>query len=323
MRQACMKMKRRTTPVNKKITNFSTQKLITKIMTWGTALLFLAALGIMAYLSFVTNVDINPSVKNITLIAMVALVLNFIVWESRHRAEYDRSMLTDITNEKYSVHRRYYFARKGLKQTEVQSYIRQYNKDYVQAWLDDVVDETGRTIEEITNEPYRGHDHKLLIYKVKHHKYPKSGIKRAREVLSVLNVSGSDSMKINLHSAEHQHLGGAIRKVFTSLLSTLLAASVTVNFVEGDLSSAFLTLILNIVILFTSLFFGTISGAKAAKMKLSIAETVSELLEEWRKQPPKEEPFIEHVPSVDAQPIVKPEVKSVQEEKRTSVIEIS
>ena len=58
-------------------------------------------------------------------------------------------------------------------------------------------------------------------------------------------------------------------------------------------------------------------------MKLSIAETVSELLEEWRKQPPKEEPFIEHVPSVDAQPIVKPEVKSVQEEKCTSVIEIS
>ena len=78
--------------MNKKITNFSTQKLITKIMMWGTTLLFLAALGIMAYLSFVTNVDINPSVKNITLIAMVALVLNFIIWESRHRAEYDRSM---------------------------------------------------------------------------------------------------------------------------------------------------------------------------------------------------------------------------------------
>ena len=290
-------------------------------MMWGTTLLFLAALGIMAYLSFVTNVDINPSVKNITLIAMVALVLNFIIWESRHRAEYDRSMLVDITNDKYSVHRRYYFARKGLKQTEVQSYIRQYNKDYVQAWLDDVVDETGRTIEEIENEPYRGHDHKLLIYKVKHHKYPKSGLKRAREVLSVLNISSSDSMKINLKQAEHQHVGGAIRKVITSLLSTLLAASVTVNFVEGDLSSAFLTLILNIVILFTSLFFGTLSGAKAAKIKLSTAEVISELLEEWRKQPPKEEPFPDKTEPIVEQKVVTEQVDNTA--KNVGVIEIS
>lgn len=291
-------------------------------MSWGTALLFLAALGIMAYLSFVTNVDINPSVKNITLIAAVALVLNCIIWESRHRAEYDRSMMVDIVNEKYSVHRRYYYARKGLKQTEVQAYIRQYNKDYVQAWLDDVEDETGRTIAEIESEPYKGHDHKLLIWQVKHHKYPKSGLKRAREVLSVLNVSGSDSMKFNLKKAEHQHVSGAIRKVVTSLLSTLLAASVTVNFVEGDLSSAFLTLILNIAILFTSLFFGTISGAKSAKVKLNIAESISELLEEWRKQPPKEEPYTEPtiVPNVVNQPII-PEV--VDQSKTSSVIELT
>lgn len=279
--------------MNKKITNFSTQKLITKIMTWGTTLLFLAALCVMTYLSFVTNVDINPSIKNITLIAAVALVLNYIIWDSRYKAEYDRSLTADVLNEKYSIHRRYYFARKGLKQTEVQAYIRQYNKDYTQAWLDDVVDETGRTIAEIENEPYKGHDHKLLIWKVKHHKYPKSGLKRAREVLSVLNVGGSDSMKINLKKAEHSHTAGRISKIVSSLLSTLLAASVTVNFVEGDLSSAFLTLILNVVLLFVSLFFGTISGAKAAKVKLSTAEIVSELLEEWRKQPPKEEPYQE------------------------------
>lgn len=299
-------------------------------MTWGTTLLFLAALCVMAYLSFVTNVDINPSIKNITLIAAVALVLNYIVWDSRYKAEYDRSLTVDILNEKYSIHRRYYFARKGLKQTEVQAYIRQYNKDYTQAWLDDVVDETGRTIAEIENEPYKGHDHKLLIWKVKHHKYPKSGLKRAREVLSVLNVGGSDSMKINLKKAEHSHTAGRISKIISSLLSTLLAASVTVNFVEGDLSSAFLTLILNIVLLFVSLFFGTISGAKAAKVKLSTAEIVSELLEEWRKQPPKEEPYHE-LPIVinDSVRIEKQQVvgnnigQSVPTTHSSSVIEIT
>ena len=313
----------------RKITNFSTQKLMTKIMAWGTTLLFLAALGIMAYLSFVTNVQINPSIKNITFIALVALVLNYIVWDSRYKADYDKAMTADILNEKYSIHRRYYFARKGLKQVEVQTYIRQYNKDYVQAWLDDVVDETGRTIKEIENEPYKGHDHKLLIWKIKHHKYPQSGLKRAREVLSVLNVSGSDSMRIDIKKSEHQHACDRIRKFLTSLLSTFLAASITVNFVTGDLTSAFLTLLLNIVILFGSLFFGALAGMKGAKVKLATAEQISELLEEWRKQSPKEEPYQEPVvvlnggvSIVGEQQVISANT-TVTEHKTSSVIELT
>lgn len=314
----------------RKITNFNSQKLITKIMTWGTTLLFLAALGVMAYLSFVTNIEINPSIRNITVVALVALVLNYIVWDSRYKADYDKAMTADIFNEKYSIHRRYYFARKGLKQTEVQAHIRQYNKDYVQAWLDDVVDETGRTIEEIVNEPYKGHDHKLLIWKVKHHKYPKSGLKRSREVLSVLNVSGSDGMRIDIKKSEHQHAAGRIKKLITSLLSTVLAASLVVNFVQGDLTSAFLTLLLNVIILFSSLFFGALAGMKGAKIKLATAEQISELLEEWRKQPPKEEPYTESVivlnggvSIADDKSVIQAETISNNSSHTTSVIELT
>ena len=260
-------------------------------MAWGTTLLFLAAIAIMAYMSFVTNIGINPSVRNITVVALVALVLNYVVWDSRYKADYDKTMTADMTNEKYSIHRRYYFARKGLKQTEVQAYIRQYNRDFVQAWLNDVEDETGRTIEEIKNGPYKGNDHKYTIWKIKHHVYPKSGIKRAREVLSVLNVGTSDTMKINLKQVEHQHALLRISKLFTSFLSTLLAASITVSFVQGDLTTAFLTLLINVVILFTSLFFGAVMGIRGAKTKLSIAEQISGLLEEWREKPPVEEPY--------------------------------
>lgn len=313
----------------KKITNFSTQKLMTKIMAWGTTLLFLAALGVMAYLSFVTNIEINPNIRNITVVALVALVLNYIVWDSRYKADYDKAMTADILNEKYSIHRRYYFARKGLKQTEVQAYIRQYNKDYTQAWLDDVVDETGRTIEEIVNEPYKGHDHKLLIWKVKHHKYPKSGLKRSREVLSVLNVSGSDGMRIDIKKSEHQHATGRIKKLITSMLSTFLAASLAVNFVQGDLTSAFLTLLLNVVILFSSLFFGALAGMKGAKVKLATAEQISELLEEWRKQPPKEEPYQEPVIALNGgvsivgeKPVINAETTTTKSSK-TSIIELT
>ena len=312
----------------RKITNFSTQKLITKIMAWGTTLLFLAAIAIMAYMSFVTNIEINPSIRNITVVALVALVLNYMVWDSRYKADYDKAMTADILNDNYSVHRRYYFARKGLKQTEVQAYIRQYNKDYVQAWLDDVEDETGRTIEEITKEPYKGHDHKYLIWRIKHHKYPKSGLKRSREVLSVLNVSGSDGMRIDIKKSEHQHAFGRIRKLITSLLSTFLAASLVVNFVQGDLTSAFLTLLLNIVILFGSLFFGALAGMNGAKVKLATAEQISELLEEWRKQPPKEEPYSEYMLKLNAEvngKNVKEQAKvkdAVSKSKPSNVIEI-
>lgn len=313
----------------RKITNFSTQKLMTKIMAWGTTLLFFAALGVMAYLSFVTNIDINPSIRNITIVALVALVLNYVVWDSRYKADYDKAMTADILNEKYSIHRRYYFARKGLKQTEVQAYIRQYNKDYVQAWLDDVVDETGRTIEEIVNEPYKGYDHKFIIWRVKHHKYPKSGLKRSREVLSVLSVSGSDGMKIDIKKSEHQHAAGRIRKLLTSLLSTFLAASLAVNFVQGDLTTAFLTLLLNVVILFSSLFFGALAGMKGAKVKLATAELVSELLEEWRKQPPKEEPYQESVIPLnggivtESQQQIINQKTTVTESQTSSIIELT
>lgn len=278
----------------KRVTDFSAQKLATKILKWGTQIVFLAAVIVMAYLSFIDSFEIKPSVQNITTVALVALVLNWIVWDSRYRAEYDKGLTADIMAKDYSIHRRYYFARKGLKQEEVQKYIRQYNKDFVKAWLDDVEDITGRTIEDIEKGDYKGHDHKWLIYRVKHHKYPKSGLTRSREVLSVLDVSGSDGMKIHIRKAEHLHTVGRIQKLITSALSTALAASITVNFITGNWESACLTLLLNIVILFMSVFFGAASGVKGAKIKLATAEQISELLEEWRKQPPKEEPYQEH-----------------------------
>lgn len=61
------------------------------------------------------------------------------------------------------------------------------------------------------------------------------------------------------------------------------------------------------------------SGAKAAKVKLSIAEEVSEMLEEWRDTPPSEEPYVEHKVFVEEP---KPIVEKV-EEKPQGIIEIT
>ena len=276
----------------KQISDFSAQKLITKIVKWGTQIVFLVAIIVMAYLSFVDTFEIKPDIRNITIVALIALVLNWIVWDSRYRYDYDKILTEDIKSKDYSIHRRYYFARKGFKYEELQKRIRQYNQDFVKAWLADVEDITGRTIEQIEKGGYKHNDHKLLIYMIKHRKYPKSGLRTPRDVLYILSVSGSGGMRIDTKKAEHKHTWGRIMKAITGVLSTTLAASIAVTFVSDGWESACLTLLLNLVILFMSLFFGSVSGVKGGKIKLATAEQICELLEEWKNEPPVEEPFV-------------------------------
>lgn len=312
-------MNRRTITVKKAMSEFSTQKIVSNIIRWGTQIVFLVSLAILSYLSFVDSFEIKPSLRSISMISLVALVLNWVVWDSWHTSTYEKSLFQDRTNKEYSVHRRYYHARRGWKYNELQNHIRQYNINFVKTWETDVEDITGRSIESIRTEPYKGHDHKLLIHKIKHHNYPKSGIRTPKDLLYVLSVLGSDSMKLDVHKAERMHSVGRVKKLITSALSTLFAASIAVNFVKGEFESAALTLLINVAILFTSLFFGAMSGAKAAKVKLSIAEEVSEMLEEWRDTPPSEEPYVEHKVFVEEP---KPIVEKV-EEKQQGIIEIT
>lgn len=312
-------MNRRTITVKKATSEFSTQKIVSNIIRWGTQIVFLVSLAILSYLSFVDSFEIKPSLRSISMISLVALVLNWVVWDSWYTSTYEKSLFQDRTSKEYSVHRRYYHARRGWKYNELQNHIRQYNINFVKTWETDVEDITGRSIESIRTEPYKGHDHKLLIHKIKHHNYPKSGIRTPKDLLYVLSVSGSDSMKLDVHKAERMHSVGRVKKLITSALSTLFAASIAVNFVKGEFESAALTLLINVAILFTSLFFGAMSGAKAAKVKLSIAEEVSEMLEEWRDTPPSEEPYVEHKVFVEEP---KPIVEKV-EEKQQGIIEIT
>ena len=310
----------------KRITDFSTQKLITKIMKYSTWILFIAALVVMTYLSFVNNFDISPSIQRITTISVIALVLNWVIWDSRYRADFDKLLTDDIMNDKYSIHRRYYFARKGWKYDDLQKRIRIYNKDFINAWLIDVEDITGRTVQEIERGGYKGHDHKFLIWRIKHHKYPKSGLKTPRDVLYVLSVSGSEGMKIKVRKAEHRHTTGRISRILTSLLCTTLAASITVTFIEGEIATALFTLLINVVILCTSLFFGATSGIKGAKIKLATAEQICELLEEWKNQLPSEEPYSKEEDiskeNILEQSVAKESVMQI-EQNTQSIIEIS
>lgn len=278
------------------VSRFSTEQMVAKVTKWGVNILFVVSAVILAYFSFVKTFEIDPSIRNITTIGLVSMVLNWIVWDGYYNSAYERILSQDIANKEYSVHKRYYEARKGWKYDELQKAIRNYNKSFVRAWIQDCEDVTGRTEKEMVEGGYKKRDHKMIIYKLKHRKYPKTGIKTPKDMLYILSVGKSNSMRIHTKQAERYHTSGRLRKIITAGLGSLLGASLVFEFIDGNWEGAILKVLINIVLLVTSLFFGTTAGLKGGKIKLATAEEISERLEEWKGEMPKEEPFKEEVP---------------------------
>lgn len=263
---------------------FTTQSIISGILRWGTQLIFIFAIVVMAYLSFVENFEIRPNLKNIGLMSVISIVLNYTVWDSQYVSHYNKGLSLDMSS-KYSIHKRYYEARHGLKYEEVQKYIREYNRRFIESWLQEVEDITGRNRNDIVTQPYKGHTHKWLIFRLKHRIYPKSGLRTPKDVLNVLASHTSKDGKYNVKAAEKSHIFGKVNKLVTGVGGGVLAASMVVTFVQDGWKSAIFTLLLNCIMLFSSWLFGSINGEKGAKIKLSVAEEISELLEEWKNEP--------------------------------------
>ena len=309
----------------KKITDLSTQKVMATIVKWGTQVVFLISIIILSYLSFVDTFKVKPNLKNIGILSIVSAVLSWLVWDSSYTSTYEKTMSKDRLNEEYSVHRRFYHARRGWKYNDLQTYIRNYNRNFLEQWKIDVEDITGRSFENIEAEPYKGHDHKFLIWRVKHHVYPKSGIKTPKDLQYVLSVNSNDGKKIKVHKAETLHSVYRIKKIFSAATSMLFAASVTTTFIQDGWRSAIFTLIMSITFLFFSYFFGSLQGAKGGRIKLATAEEVSELLEEWKNEAPSEEPYVQHQVAIEEHEVVSLPVhkETTEPELHSTVIEIN
>lgn len=308
----------------KKLSNVSSQKVVGQILKWGTQIIFVFAIAVMAYLSFVENVDFGFNFRRLTTIAAIGIVLNWIVWDSYSRKNYDAVMQNDISNAnngKYSIHRRYYYARKGWKDESLRNAIREHNRRFVRSWIQDIEDLCARTEQDIIEGGYKGYDHKILIWKLKHHKYPKSGIKGPKDVLYLLSVSSSYSLQFKSREAEAYTIRTKIMKLLTSILSVAMAASISVDFLQGSYFSAIITLMLNVVILFTSLFFGSANGIKRAKIKLSTVEEACEMLEEWKNSIPSEEPYSTRINEEEQKEITLKKEPDVVENNTKNVVE--
>lgn len=283
-----------------KLLSFNINMLLHAILKYGSILLVVISIVILALLSFVTNIQFDPELRNVTIVTAIALVLNVVIWDTFYKDQNSKVLSEDIKAsglKRYSVHKRYYDARKGFTQQQLRANIRKYNQDFVQSWLDDIEDITGRKIEDtkdehdnivdigVRNGGYRGNSHKFLIWRVKHRLYPKSGIKSPRQLLNMLSVGKSDSMKIHTNAAKTYHTTGRLAKTFTSLLGALLGASIVYDFITDNWETALIRLAINILLIVMSIVFGSASGIKGAQIQLSSTEEVCELLEEWKHEP--------------------------------------
>ena len=260
-------------------------------MTAGVWIMLASAMALLAYMSFVDTFYFSPSIKSITTFGLVSLILNVSLWESFYENAFSKHMTFDMENEEYSIHKRYYFARKGWKYSDLQLCVRQYNKDFREAWIHDIEDITGRSIEDIRKGGYKKHTHKILIWKIKHKKYPSTGIKTANNLLYVLSVGKSGSMKMDIKESERFHFKKLVFKIITSLGTSFLVASVGYEFIQGNYLSAILKLVITLVMICFSVFLGASTGYTSAKTKLSTAEAICEKLEEWRDAIPTEVPY--------------------------------
>ena len=287
-------------------TNRIVSSVTSMIIRYGAKILLLISIAVMTYLSFLSKLEPETDYRVITTMTLIAMVLNYLVWDSYYQSYYNAVMLKDLENKDYCIHRRYYNARRLWQYQDLQIQIREFNKNFVRAWISEVEDILGRKEEDIIAQPYyyeytyekkgklkrkkKRYPNRFLIWRIKNKKYPESGIKSARDLLNILRVGKSNSVKLKINAAETYRRFGRAKKILISVLSTTLAVSLTYSFVE-DPKDSLLKLLLNLALIFTSVFFGAISGTKGGQLKLSIAEEVSELLEEWKNKPASEEPY--------------------------------
>ena len=114
-----------------KVKTFSINQLLHSVLRWGSIILVVIAIVLLSLLSFVDKLGLNPNVRNLTTIALIGVILNYSIWDTFYKDQYTKVMSDDINQiavKRYSIHKRYYDARKGLTQDILREYIHQYNK---------------------------------------------------------------------------------------------------------------------------------------------------------------------------------------------------
>ena len=303
----------RKTEVVSLLNKFSPKNIVNGLLKNMPLILFVCSAGVIGYFSFVDTFNINPNRNDITIITAALAVINWVIWDTSYKNGYNKTLNEDIDNKAYSIHKRYYLAKLKWTQKTLQERVSQFNKEFRETCIEEVEAITMRTKEEIKAHPYKGYSHKLLIWRIKHEHFPKSGIKRARDISYLLSTGTASRMQIKLKAAEHFYAQKLSTKMIKTTVFAVCAASLAYTFITDGWHDAILKLLLCLFMLFSSLIFGTFSGIKGANIKLNIAEEISEKLEEWKGVIPTEVPYKDI--DIDIEENVKEEIVEPKIEK--------
>ena len=143
----------------------------------------------------------------------------------------------------------------------------------------------------IKDLPYRGFKHKILMWKIKNHRYPQSGYKTSMELMSLFSFQEANMSKRSLKADKKFYAKNAIQKLLTLILTIGVGASIVPNMINGEWWAAILKLIIAIGSLLTSILMGAMNGLKGARIKLSTVEDACTDLELWANKKPIIAPY--------------------------------
>ena len=302
---------------------FNLNNILSAVINYAAYIVLIISIGIMLYLSFIQKFEIKIDLLTLTIFSIALVALSWINWTTFYKRQYEKIMAEDIEqNEKnkYSIHVRYYNAIKDYSDVELQKDIDKFNDEYTAKWLRWVEKTTGFPIESryeveldedgkprldengqpikifvkgIKDLPYKGFKHKILMWRIKNHKYPQSGYTTSMELMSLFAFQDANLNKRNLKADRTFYTTHAIQKFVSTLMTVVFGASIIPEMISGDWGIAILKLILGVVSISMSVVFGAINGIQGARLKLSSVEEACSDLERWSNKKPVLAPYSE------------------------------
>lgn len=338
-----MKQKRTRQPIT--ISN-----VLAQLISYSAWIIVVGSILILSYLSFIDHFDFSLDWRVIGVFAISTVCLAWVCWNMFYHKQYDKLMDEDIKaatkliedtqdkskprkNSNYSVHIRYQHAIDGWTDETLQMAIDKFNDDFTAKWLNYVEKTTGFPIEtkkeiivdSLTNEnkvvevkgikdlPYKGFKHKILMWRVKTHRYPQSGYKSSMEVLSLFSFGNQVGKKRRMYADRQFYARKSFGKIVRGLLVITLGASLIPDIIDGSIWPIILKLVLAIGSIISSVLMGMYAGVRGAKIKLSAVEEVCCDLEDWSHKKPTILPYIEPAKEDTVEPTIKPAAVQVQD----------
>lgn len=303
----------------KKLFNLNT--VLTAIINYAAYIILVISVAVMLYLSFVQKFEIEIDLLTVGIFSIALVTLSWINWTTFYRRQYEKIMAEDIeqhTEGRYSIHVRYYNAIKDYSDIELQKDIDNFNDEYTAKWLRWVEKTTGFPIESryeveldengkpkldangnpvkifvkgIKDLPYKGFKHKILMWKIKHHRYPESGYRTSMELMSLFAFQEANLNKRDLKADAKYYTIHAIQKFVTTLMTVVVGGSIIPEMISGNWWTAVLKLVLGIFSIGMSVVFGALNGIQGARLKLSTVEEACGDLERWSNKKPVFAPY--------------------------------